>query len=397
MKKRLTLILLLSLLLLPATARRLPRYPFIRTEQNYLQMPGEQAAGFYHFCRKLDTLLVTGGGDVRILQVGGSHVQGGTMSDRLRRHFLNLRYGIDGGRGLVFPFSAARTNTPVSYNSSYSGEWESASCLKPSEDPLGLTGMVATARDTSARVTIDLVLQENRLLKHRYTFNRVDVLGEGSMEPVLLLNGRDTLRGVPAAGLRHFDLPHYVDWIQLAFSGKGSYSLRGLYLDKPTGGFSLSEVGVNGASSRAWLKCGHWEQELRRVMPDMVIFSIGVNDIQGEDFDVRRFKAQYRELVKRVLRVNPRCAILFSGINDTWYRRHPNPHTAAVEKAFYELAQEFDAVFWDWYQVMGGQGSMAQWTEAGLGQADKIHFTPGGYKLVADLLFEAIMNAYYRR
>lgn len=388
---------LLLLALLPAGARRQPRYPFVRTDLNYLQLPGGSAPEFDLFCRKLDTLLLTGGGDVRILHLGGSHVQGGTLTDRLRRRFLSLRYGIAGGRGLVFPYSAAQTNTPVSYNSSYTGNWESVNCLKPGDEALGLTGMAVTARDSSARVIIDLAPRERQLLQQRYSFNRVDVLGSGTMEPVLLLNGRDTLRGVGTAGIRHFDLPYYTDWIQLAFTGKGSFSLRGLYLDKPGGGFSLSEAGVNGASTGSWLKCSLWEQELHRVMPDMVIFSIGINDIQGADFDVRRFKANYRELIRRVRKVNPRCAILFSGINDSWRRREKNPHTEDAEAAFRDLAREFHSVFWDWFAVMGGAGSMAQWESAGLSQADKIHFTPNGYRLVGDLLFEAIMETCYRR
>lgn len=395
--RKLALTFLLLLLLLPAGARRQPRYPFVRTDLNNLQLPGGSAPEFDLFCRKLDTLLLTGGGDVRILHLGGSHVQGGTLTDRLRRRFLSLRYGIAGGRGLVFPYSAAQTNTPVSYNSSYTGNWESVNCLKPGDEALGLTGMAVTARDSSARVIIDLAPRERQLLQQRYSFNRVDVLGSGTMEPVLLLNGRDTLRGVGTAGIRHFDLPYYTDWIQLAFTGKGSFSLRGLYLDKPGGGFSLSEAGVNGASTGSWLKCSLWEQELHRVMPDMVIFSIGINDIQGADFDVRRFKANYRELIRRVRRVNPRCAILFSGINDSWRRREKNPHTEDAEAAFRDLAREFHSVFWDWFAVMGGAGSMAQWESAGLSQADKIHFTPNGYRLVGDLLFEAIMETCYRR
>ena len=395
--KKLVLTLLLALLLVPGQARRQPRFPFIRTEKSFLQRPGGEAPEFDLFCQKLDTLLLTGGTDVRILHVGGSHVQAGTMSDRLRRRFLSLRYGIDGGRGLVFPFSAAQTNTPVSYSSSWQGNWESVNCLKPEDQDLGLSGIAVMARDTSARAIIDLVPKEKQLLQQKYTFNRVDVLGEGSLEPFLLVNGRDTVRGVGTKGLRHFDLPYYTDWVQLAFSGKGHFTLRGLYLDKPGSGFSLSEAGINGASTAAWLRCTRWEQELRRLMPDMVIFSIGVNDIQGADFDLRRFKANYRELVKRVRRVNPRCAILFTGINDSWRRRSVNGHTQAVQAASRELAKEFDAVFWDWYEVMGGHGSMASWQEAGLAQGDKIHFTPAGYKVIGDLLFDAIMDEYYRK
>ena len=78
-----------------------------------------ESASFGAFRQKLDSLVHFGTGDVRILHVGGSHVQGGTWSDRLRTRFLSLRYGLDGGRGLVFPFAAALTNTPVSYTTSY--------------------------------------------------------------------------------------------------------------------------------------------------------------------------------------------------------------------------------------------------------------------------------------
>ena len=88
----------------------------MRGDLNTLEMPAGASPTYNRFLRKLDTLIATGGVDVRVLHVGGSHVQGGTWSDRLRRNFLSLRYGADGGRGLVFPFSAAGTNTPSATN-----------------------------------------------------------------------------------------------------------------------------------------------------------------------------------------------------------------------------------------------------------------------------------------
>ena len=66
-----------------------------------------------------------------------------------------------------------------------------------------------------------------------------------------------------------------------------------------SGGFTYSEAGINGASTSSWAKCSHWAQDLSRVMPDLVIFSIGINDIQGHDFDSRRFKENYRFLIRQ--------------------------------------------------------------------------------------------------
>lgn len=391
--KRLIITLLLLMAVLSLEGRRMPRYPFIPADRNTLQFPGGESEEFGLFLRKLDTLLDTGKGDVRILHVGGSHVQAGTWTDRLRARFLALRYGMDGGRGLVFPFSAAGTNTPISYSSSYTGNWEKTNCLKP-DCVLGLTGMAITANDTSARVAVDLLPRELHMHQPRYTFNRVDVLGSGTLEPVLLLQGRDTLRGVTGQGITHFDLPYFTDWIQVAFAGgPGRYTLRGLYLDKPNTGFTMVEAGVNGAATGSWLKCDEWEEDLRRVRPDLVIFSIGINDIQG-DFDPVHFKANYRQLIRKVRRVNPHCAILFTGINDSWRKRSVNPHTPACEEAFEALAREYKAVYWDWFGIMGGMGSMAAWQQAGLAQSDKIHFTTEGYKLLGDMLFDALMDCY---
>lgn len=395
--KRTALCISLLLCLLPLPGRRIPRQPFVRTEANVLQKPAGSAPDYERFLRKIDTLLATGGTDVRILHIGGSHVQGGSLSDRLRRHFLSLRYGIDGGRGLVFPYAAALTNTPAGYSSSYSGRWESVSCLKPGDDEaaLGVSGMAATALDTSARIVIDLAPKEAQLLQQRHSFKSVDILGTGELMPVLL-QGKDTLRGVKGRHLVHFELPYYMDWVQVGFEGEGNFCLRGLYLDRPGNGLSFSEAGVNGASTRSWLNCGAFREDLARVMPDLVIFSIGINDIQGADFDAGRFKRRYRELIKEVRAVNPHCAFLFTGINDSVLRRKGvNPHTPAVQEACRQLAKECKGVFWDWYEVMGGYGSMAQWESAGLAQGDRIHFTPAGYRLVADLLFDAVLEDYY--
>lgn len=383
--------ILLILSVLPSSARR---YPFVRIERNQVQFPSGDSPDFRRFLRKTDSLVLYGTGSVRVLHVGGSHVQGGTWSGRLRNHFLALRYGMDGGRGLVFPFAAAGTNTPATYNTSATGEWESSRCLKP-EREMGLVGAAVTAGDTSARAVIDLLPREVHVMQQRFTFNRVTLIGYGDREPVLLLSKKDTLWGWQDGPLWKFNMPCYTDWAQigLSASSSGSYTLEGVYLDKTSGGFTYSEAGINGASTNSWLKCDHWERDLRLVMPDLVIFSIGINDIQGTDFDEDRFKANYRQLIRQVKRANPRCAILFTGINDSVLRgKHVNPHTEAVERIFSELAREYKGAFWDMYDIMGGYGSMSVWKEAGLSQGDQVHFTADGYRLIGDLMFDAIMN-----
>ena len=389
--KKLLAILLLTMTMLPLQGRR---YPFVRVERNVVQYPAGDSPEFRTFLRKLDTLVVMGKGSVRVLHVGGSHVQGGTWSSRLRNNVLALRYGMDGGRGLVFPFSTTGTNTPAGYTTTSAGNWESTRCLKP-DRTIGIAGVAATAMDTSARAAIDLLPREMHIMQQRYTFNRVSLMGYGNAEPVLLLSKKDTLWGIRDGSLWKFSMPCYMDWLQIGLSAtsSGTYTVEGVYLDKTVGGFTYSEAGVNGASTTSWLRCDHWEDNLRVVMPDLVIFSIGINDIQGTDFNVDRFKNNYRELIRKARRVNPRCAIFFSGINDSSNRYGVNEHTAAVEDAFRDLAREYKGAFWDMYDVMGGYGSMSVWMEAGLAKSDEVHFTADGYRLIGDLMFDAIMTS----
>ena len=42
--------------------------------------------------------------------------------------------------------------------------------------------------------------------------------------------------------------------------------------------------------------------------------------------------------------------------------------------------------------LRSGYGSSDAWKEAGLMTGDRVHFTPNGYRLIGDMLFDAIME-----
>ena len=396
--KRLFLLVAFVAVLLPASAqirlhRRIPPMPYAHAERNALRFPGGASADFDAFLRKLDTLVVTGRGDVRILHIGGSHVQGGTWTNTLRKNLMSLRYGMDGGRGLVFPYAAAGTNTPIGYQTSYTGTWTSSRCLKP-ETVMGVNGMTVSTADTSATVAFNLVPEERKMWDLRFTVRSVDVLGYGDLEPVIIA-GRDTLRGWETDEHWRFDLPHYIDNFRIGFLGfPGRFTLKGVYLDTPANGLTISEVGVNGAATSSFLKCEDFTRDLRIVMPDLVIFSIGINDLQGADFDARRFISNYGKLVQLVRHANPHCAFLFTSCNDSWKNSRSNPFGARAERAFEEIAAGCDGALWDLFDIMGGSGSMDAWVNAGYARPDHIHFTPEGYTILGNLLFNALMDTY---
>jgi lysophospholipase L1-like esterase len=134
---------------------------------------------------------------------------------------------------------------------------------------------------------------------------------------------------------------------------------------------------------------------LKALRPDLVIFSIGVNDAHGPNFSKEKFMNNYRLLIAWVREAAPEAALLFITNNDTYIRRrYPNENHKAVQEAMFDLAAECGAGVWDLYSLMGGKGAMSSWHARGLAQSDLIHFSREGYTLIGDKLFEAFLKLW---
>ena len=78
------------------------KYDFIDTSLNTIQFP-KGSASFEQFFNKLDTLVFENRGTVRILHIGGSHLQADVISGRIREHLIKEYPGASAGRGFLFP------------------------------------------------------------------------------------------------------------------------------------------------------------------------------------------------------------------------------------------------------------------------------------------------------
>ena len=397
---------LLSSVLSGQTLRRaVPDLEFARFDRNRIQFRGDSTA-FEKFFRKMDGVVLSGEGNLRILHIGGSHVQGGTLTRRLRNGLIAISAAKDGGRGMVFPFTAAKTNTPSSYRSRFEGEWtaEKNTSLRP-EKRLGLTGMAVSTSDSTASVRIVLKARNATPYDPPFRFNMVDILGYstgGERFPVVVTNSGDTLSvdWMEEDSCWSFYLPESQDSVTVAVGGsRGELTLTGIYLDNLDPGITVSEIGVNGAAVPAFLRCEDFERDFGNVNPDLVIFAIGINDASGKNFTKEEFISRYRTLIRRVRSVSPDCALLFVTNNDSYKRVRRrvysvNKNGLIAEEAFFCIAGEFGGGVWDMFDIMGGLGSMKDWEEAGLARRDKIHFTDEGYAILGDLMYNALIDKY---
>lgn len=375
------------------------QYPFVRYDLNELQLPGSDA-DFQYLYEKMDRLLFKGEGQVSIVQIGGSHIQADMWSDRMRQRMQTFYPGVRGSRGLLFPYRMARTNNPYNYRPEYTGAWESCRCVeRPRGCSLGLTGISVTTQDTLSTLRIFFRGEDYP----QYEFNRVRVfhdIGPGSFEAFIpgdSVGHRRSLDGYHGATV--FDLDDYQDAIDLEFrktnSSQDHFTLQGISLESDDPGFVYHAIGVNGAATISYRRCNLFQRHLEAIDPDLVIFSIGINDANGPNFDQGAYELNYDTLVARVKAANPNAAILFTTNNDSYYkRRYPNKNAEKVRESMLRLAKKHGAAVWDMYGVMGGLGSIKKWELAGLANRDKIHLLKPGYVHVADLMFNALMKSY---
>ena len=383
---------------------------FAHLDRNRIIYPGD-SLDMERFFEKLDSVLFLGQGNLSIMHIGGSHVQAGVFTQQFRNDLLGIAPDLIGGQYFVFPFAAGGTNNPSHFRVSSTGSWDYCrnAVRKETDKRMGLAGAAITTTDADASVSI--VTHERRVtaISPRFEFNKVTLIGFSETEdvvPVIGYKGK-TLQGThdESQDTYTFQLPALTDSICIFFEAMpGEFTLTGVLLDNGMPGISLHGVGVNGASLPSYLRCDDFERDLKLIKPDLVIFGIGINDAAEKDFDVTYFKRNYDALIRIIKRVNPDCALLFVTNNDSYKyvkgrkkRRgyyEVNPNGLIVEQAFMELGKQHNAAVWDQFDVMGGLYSMKDWENAGLAQRDKIHFTGDGYKLIGDLLYNALISRY---
>ena len=371
-------------------------YPFIRYEANKVQYD-TASESMQAFFAKWQRVNQTGQGTINIVHIGGSHVQAGTFPHRVRSRMLTDNPALVGGRGMVFPYSAAaKCNNPPDYKVHCAEPVQlTRNVYKTIDHPLGLCGIAVTAHDTPTRIQI--INNESRF---NYASSHITVLGyspEGVI-PRLSYDGREVQPSYIDSASRRFvfNLRQEVDSFDIVLpclEGE-TFTLTGVSLGNRRPGISYHSIGVNGAAVPDYLKCDYLTTDLRLVHPDLVVFGIGINDAAGPNFDTLVFKENYLRLCDSIRQANPRCAFIFITNNDS-YRRvgrrkyAVNHNGLLVREVCYRLAAATGGAVWDQFEIMGGLKSMEKWQKAGLAQRDKVHFTRAGYLLMGDLFYEA--------
>ncbi len=371
---------------------------FINIEKNKLYFSKDSSA-FLNFYKKIEGLKTGERNKVTIAHFGGSHIQAGFWSETLINGFQKLSKTTGGGL-FVFPFKIAKTNSPHFYSSFTNGNWQRCRCALNKEmcEDLGMAGMAVITNDSAN--TFGFKLNTNT---HHKNFNSVRVYHNFNASFEFGLSPQTTYHFIKKdfkeKGYSEFVFENNIDSINFTLIKKDSttenFMLRGFSIESSNAGIYYASMGVNGASSNSFLRCSNFVSELKTLPPDLVIFSLGVNDTQGANFNKGTFKANYDSLISMIKLVTPNVAILFTTTTDNYIRRKiPNKRTVIAQQAIFELLDKHNAAVYDVYAVMGGYKSIYKWYKVGLANKDKVHFNGKGYNILSTLMFDAIERSY---
>jgi lysophospholipase L1-like esterase len=173
---------------------------------------------------------------------------------------------------------------------------------------------------------------------------------------------------------------------------RGWVRLFGWALDNPSG-LTFETLGINGALAHAmlWWDETLWASEVAARNPALVILAYGTNEANSRLWTLEQYRLDMKAIIDRVRRAAPQASILMIGPPDCGKLR-PLLHLSEVVAAQRDIAREQNVAFWDWRLHMGGPGSVKIWVTAGYSQADYIHMTGEGYRLIGETIVNSLME-----
>ena len=376
------------------------QYDFVRYDLNRLSV--KDSTTFASFFEKVWAFESQDSGKVRVMHIGDSHIQAGYFTGEIREC---LHKGLGCGtkeRGFVFPFGMANTNGPLNYAAQFTGDWRGfKSSSSTSRSNWGLAGISASTKDELTTLKV----YSNNHTFDSYRFNRVRLyfrdesdaftisLKAGGVDSILIK--KDVHDCFTTFELQDLTDTLYFTFEKDSINFEASFLIQGLELLNDEPGITYSEVGVNGAEVKSFLRCDNFTNQLATVNPDLVVLSLGTNDAYRLNFNDSIFSHYYDSLINNIRITLPESNIILTTPGDgKRYRKTPLTENILVRNSILNLAKKNNCGVWDFFNVMGGLGSINHWYVNQLTSEDFLHLNEDGYAFQGKLFYQALSQAY---
>ena len=346
--------------------------------------------------------LERGTGQVRVLQLGDSHLAADLISGATRA-VLGARFGLS-GRGLVhadqrFGFGGRRLRRREA-------DWRRTRVVEP-RGPGGRYGLFGLALSAARRGAV--ISYRIRPEDLRWTFHYdagpgtsgFEVWVGGRRAAHLDAGGGARATRTASVAVRSGDGRPRV--LRLVARGPGA-TVFGAELSAERPGLMWSAVGPVGADARVYLQLDpdSFEEALHAHRPHLVVLMVGGNDalkVRKRWRSLDEVQDDLRKVVARLRAALPAVEILAMAPMDAGRRRadgqvRSKRFIEQVRDGQREVAEELRLAYWDTLAAMGGPGSVARWARAGAMNRDLVHPRGAGADVLGAGFAEAILRWY---
>lgn len=340
--------------------------------------------------------------DVRIVQYGDSHTAADVETAQIR-NALQARFG-DGGRGYVAlgrPWKYYRQDGVRVGMTAADWSQERTKAKGRGDGLYGLGGFSLVTQRSGARAWSDITAKTSRAeiaYLEQPTGGAFDVFIDGVRVVRISTRGERT-----QSAFRSFDvLESSAHQLEVRTVGDGDVRIFGVALDRAQHGVVYDALGIGGAQVHVALTWNepHWAEQLRHRAPHLVVLAYGTNESVEPDYPQALYERRLVDVLGRIARAVPSASCLLMGppdlaieTKDGWVT---SPKLLEIIASQRRVAEAAGCAFYDQFQAMGGEGSMATWAteDPPRAQKDRVHMTKEGYQQLGSSFASDLMRAY---
>lgn len=338
-----------------------------------------------------------------IAHFGDSLVQGGFAAEIARGRLQSL--GGSAGRGMVFPYSIAKTYSQNDFRSTFTGDWITANSSQLLTSlPIGVSGFVARTAAAEASFSLNFFTTPDvgkKYVKFFYVATSdtytLRVQSGNFLHDVVVAGGN----AKPRSQMLELSFPELSDTLRFEIrdtrpKSDNFFEVHGVSIENAAPGVMYHNLGVGSANYGALLAQTYFEEQSAHLAPDVIVLDWGTNDLASKNKIPPEFEKNLVQTIQRVKAKHPKALIVVTSAQDFNARRRNITATYDFATLARRLAFENDCLFYDWYRIAGGRGAMATWVAYGLASPDHIHLTGLGYAVKGELFAQSLLNTLER-
>ena len=131
------------------------KYPFIHFERNHYQFFTENSTNFEKLFYNFQQMIQFKDRKLNFYHIGGSHLQADIYTHEMRTYLQTNWEGLEGERGLIFPFDLAGTNNPWNYVFKSPNKWKDyrSPVDRPDSIDYGILGAIVECPDSAIQIS----------------------------------------------------------------------------------------------------------------------------------------------------------------------------------------------------------------------------------------------------